>query len=152
MIKIFYRSFISLIILLTILVVYLSTIGFKTDRLNSKIISQIQQIDANIKIKLNDVKIKLDPLKFRINAKTIGTDLIYGNKKLKIETIKSKISIKSFLDDKFSLAEISISTKPLEIKDLITFVRLLNNNSLPPFIIRDKAEVISEPPFSAKIA
>ena len=129
MIKIFYRSFISLIILLLITVVYLSTIGFKTDRFNSKIISQIKQIDSNIKIKLNDVKIKLDPFNLGIDAKTIGTDLIYGNKKLQIETIKSKISIKSFLDDKFSLVEISISTKPLEIKDLIAFVRLLNNNS-----------------------
>ena len=129
MIKIIYRSFICLIILLLILVVYLSTIGFKTDKFNSKIISQIQQINSNIKIKLNDVKVKLDPFNFRINAKTIGTDLIYGNKKLKIETIKSNISIKSFLDDKLSLAEISISTKPLEIKDLITFARLFNNNS-----------------------
>ena len=87
MIKIFYRSFISLIILLLITVVYLSTIGFKTDKFNSKIISQIKQIDSNIKIKLNDVKIKLDPFNLRIDAKTIGTDLIYGNKKLQIETI-----------------------------------------------------------------
>ena len=73
MIKIFYRSFISLIILLLIIVVYLSLIGFKTDKFNSKIISQIQQIDSKIKIKLNDVKIKLDPFNLRINAKTIGT-------------------------------------------------------------------------------
>ena len=129
MIKIIYRSFISLIILLTIIGVYLSIIGFETNKFNSKIISQIKQKEPNIKLKLKDITFKLDPFNFSIQAKTVGTDLIYKNKIIKIETIKSKISIKSFLDDKFSLAEISISTKPLEIKDLITFVRSLNNNS-----------------------
>ena len=128
MIKIIYRSFIILIILLLILAIYLSVIGLRTDKFNSKIISKIEQIDPNIKLKLKDVILKLDPFNFGINAKTIGTNLIYRNKEIKIETIKTKISIKSFLKDKFSITEISISTKPLVIKDLITFVRLLNND------------------------
>ena len=129
MTKIIYRSFISLIILLLILVIYLSTIGFKTDKFNPKIKNQIQQIEPNINLKLNDVTIKLDPFKFRINAKTIGADLTYRDKIIRVETIKSKISIKSFLNDKFYLSEISISTKPLIIKDLIAFIRLFNNNT-----------------------
>ena len=128
MIKIIYRSFISLIIILVLVATYLSIIGIKTDKLNSKIISQINEIQPNIKLKLNDVSAKLDPLNFGINAKTIGTNLIYRNKEIKIETIKTKISIKSFLRDKFSITEIFISTKPLVIKDLITFARLLNND------------------------
>ena len=128
MIKIIYRSFISLIIILALVATYLSIIGIKTDKLNSKIISQINEIEPNIKLKLNDVSAKLDPFNFGINAKTIGTNLIYRNKEIKIETIKTKISIKSFLKDKFSITEISISTKPLVIKDLISFARLLNND------------------------
>ncbi len=136
MIKIIYRSFIILITLILILVIYLSFVGLRTDKFNSKIISQIEQIEPNIKLKLNDIILKLDPFNFRINAKTIGTDLIYKNKIIKIETIKSKISIKSFFNDEFSLTEISISTKPLIIKDLISFVRLLNNN--PKLIIAEQ--------------
>ena len=128
MIKIIYRSFISLIIILVLVATYLSIIGIKTDKLNSKIISQINEIEPNIKLKLNDVSAKLDPFNFGINAKTIGTNLIYRNKEIKIETIKTKISIKSFLRDKFSITEIFISTKPLLIKDLISFARLLNND------------------------
>jgi hypothetical protein len=128
MIRIIYRSFIGLITILLLVATYLSIIGIKTDKLNSKIISQIIKIEPNIKLKLNDVSAKLDILNFGINAKTIGTNLIYRDKEIKIETIKSKISLKSFLKDKFSITEISISTKPLVIKDLITFVRLLNND------------------------
>ena len=128
MIKIIYRLLISLIILLLIIVIYLSTIGFKTDKFNSKIISKIKQIEPKLELRLNDVSVKLDLFDFGINAKTIGTNLIYRDKIIKIETIKSKISIKSFLTDKFALNEISISTKSLQIKDLISFIRLLNND------------------------
>ena len=129
MIKIIYRSFFTLIILSLILAIYLSVIGLRTDKFNSKIISQIEQLEPSIKLKLNDVILKLDPFNFRINAKTIGADLIYSNKIIEIESIKSKISIKSFFYDEFSLTDISISTKPLIIKDLISFLKLLNNNS-----------------------
>ena len=126
--KIIYRTLLGLIISLLILVVYLSTVGVKTDKFNSKIISQIKQIEPNINLKLNEVSATLDPFNFGIKAKTIGTDIIYRDKIIKIENIKSYISIKSFLNDKFALTGISISTKSLAIKDLITFVRLLNNN------------------------
>ena len=136
MIKIIYRTLISLTILLLIIGVYLSTIGVKTNKFNSKIISQIKQIEPKIELRLNDVSVKLDIFNFGINAKTIGTDLIYRDKIIKIETIRSKISIKSFLIDKFSLTGIFISTKSLEIKDLISFIRLLNND--PKFFIAEQ--------------
>jgi len=126
--KIISRTLISLTVLLLVITVYLSTIGVKTDKFNSKIISQIKKIEPKIELRLNDVSATLDIFNFRINAKTISTDLIYRDKIIKIETIKSKISIKSLLIDKFLLTGISISTKALEIKDLISFVRLLNND------------------------
>ena len=128
MIKIIYRSLLILITLLLILIVYLSTVGLKTNKFNSQIISQIKLIEPNIQLRLNEVSIKLEPLSFGINAKTIGTDLLYKNKIIKIETIKSKISIKSLLNNKFLFEDISISTKSIAIKDLITLIRLFNND------------------------
>ena len=126
--KIIYRSLISLITLLLIIIVYLSTVGIKTDRFNSKLISQIKKIEPNIDLKLNDVSAVLDPFNLGIKAKTIGTDIIYRDKIIKIETIKSNLSLKSFLKNKFAITKISISTKTLAINDLIGFFRLLNND------------------------
>ena len=65
-------------------------------------------------------------LNLSIDAKTIGTDLIYRNKIIKLENLKSKISLKSIFENKFAISEISISTKSLPLKDLIGFIRLLN--------------------------
>ena len=126
--KIISKTLISLTVLLLVITVYLSTIGVKTDKFNSKIISQIKKIEPNIELRINDVSATLDLFNFAVKAKTIGTDLIYKNKIIKIETIKTEISLKSFLNDKFALSGISISTKSLLVKDLITFIRLLNDD------------------------
>ena len=126
--KIVIRAILSLSLFLFIFVIYFSSIGVKTNKFNSKIISQINQIEPDIELKLNDVSAKLDLFNFGINLKTIGADIIHKKKIIKIETIKSRISLKSILNKNFFLTEIFISTKPLVIKDLITFVRLFNKD------------------------
>jgi hypothetical protein len=125
------KIYITIIILTTVLlffVIYLSTIGIKTDQFNSNITSQIKKIEPDLEVRLNNVSAKLNLFKFKINTETIGTELIYRDKIIKIESIKSNISLKSFLNNKFALTEVFISTKSIKVKDLITFIRLLNND------------------------
>ena len=126
--KIIFRIIITIILALFFLTLYLSTVGIKTNKFNSKIISQIQNIKPNIQLKINDVNIRLNLFALTLDVKTIGTDLIYKNKIIKLDNIKSKISIKSIINNQFALSEILISTKSLHIKDLISFIRLLNND------------------------
>ena len=126
--KIVFRILVATLLLFITILFYLSTIGIKTERFNSKIISQIKQLEPNLELKLNDVSATLDLFNFGINAKTVGTDLIYRDKVIKIQIIESNISIKSLFNEKFALTGISLSTKSLAIKDLITFIRLLNND------------------------
>ena len=128
MIKIIYRLLITTITLLLILVVFLSVVGIKTDKFNSKIISKVKQIEPNLNLKLYDVSFKLNLFNLSINAKTIGTDIVFKDKTIEIERIKSKISLISLAKSKFAMKEISISTKSLATKDLITFIRLFNND------------------------
>jgi hypothetical protein len=134
--KIVYRSLIILISFLIILVIFLSTIGIKTDKFNSEISKQIKKINPNLEIKLSQVSATLSPFKFEVNAKTIGTKITYKDKNIELESIKSNISLKSFLNNKFALTEISISSKSLLINDLINFIRLLNND--PKFFIAEQ--------------
>mgnify|MGYP001188559187 CR=1 FL=1 len=48
MIKKIYRILFALIIFFLILIIYLSTIGIKTDKFNSKIITQVKKIEPNL--------------------------------------------------------------------------------------------------------
>ena len=111
-----------------VFIVYLSTVGIKTKRFNDQISSQIKNINENLDIKLKDIFIVLDPLKFKLKVKTLGIDLDYKNKTIELESINSEISIKSYFNNRFSLDELNISTKSIEIKDLISFIGVFNND------------------------
>ena len=126
--KIILRFFILILLILLVFIVYLSTVGIKTKRFNDQISSQIKNINENLDIKLKDIFIVLDPLKFKLKVKTLGVDLDYKNKTIELESINSEISIKSYFNNRFSLDELNISTKSIEIKDLISFIGIFNND------------------------
>ena len=121
------RTGILLISIFLILIIFLSTIGIKTNKLNNQIQNQLEKVNKDFRIELKDVSIILDPIKFKLNLETLGTNLEYKNREIKLEKIESNVSLKSILSNKFSLKELIISTKPIKIKNLISLLRILNN-------------------------
>ena len=107
------------------LAVFLSIFGIKTDKFNSQIISQIKKIEPNLEIKINEVSATINLFNFEINAKTIGTDLIYRNKTIKLESIKSKISLKSLLNKRKLIIFKMVRTK--KHSEIVNILFLLIN-------------------------
>ena len=126
--KIILKILIIITLAITIIITYLTTIGFKTQIFNNQIKDELKKINKNLEIDLKEIKIVLDPFNFKIIAKTIGPKLEYGDNSIEIETIKTQISINSFINKKFSLLNLEISTKSLEIKNLLSFLRLLKKS------------------------
>ena len=59
------------------------------------------------------------------------------NKSIEIENIKTQISLKSIITNEFAIENLEISTKSLEIKNLISFIRSFENS--PELFILEKA-------------
>ena len=127
MIKIVYRLFISLTLIIALIVIYLSIIGVKTDKFNNQITSKVREINSNLDLKLNQVNIKLNPLSFTVDLKTLGTDLSYQDNIIQLENLKSQISLKSIFKNEFAISELVISTKSISLKDLIILVKEVKN-------------------------
>jgi hypothetical protein len=127
MIKIVYRLFISLTLIIALIIIYLSIIGIKTDKFNNQITLKIKEINSNLDLKLNQVNIKLNPLSFTVDLKTLGTDLSYQDNIIQLENLKSQISLKSIFKNEFAISELAISTKSIDLKDLIILVKEIKN-------------------------
>jgi hypothetical protein len=127
MIKIIYRLFISLTLTIALIVIYLSIIGVKTDKFNNQITSKVREINSNLDLKLNQVNIKLNPLSFTVDLKTLGSDLFYQDNIIQLENLKSQISLKSIFKNEFAISELVISTKSISLKDLIILVKEVKN-------------------------
>tara|TARA_B100001063_G_scaffold108836_1_gene101518 strand:- start:220 stop:2409 length:2190 start_codon:yes stop_codon:yes gene_type:complete len=134
--KIFFRIILSTISLLFIFLIYLTFIGIETKRLNEQISNKIKNIDSNLDIELKKIKITLSPFNLKVNAKTIGTKLLAKDKVIEIENIKTQISLISFLNNEFSLEDLKISTKSIEVEKLISFIREFYNT--PQLFILEK--------------
>ena len=125
--KIILRFFFFIIFSLILFVVYFSFIGFETSRFNNQIIGKIKSYNQNLDVDLKEIKIVLDPIKLRLNIKTIGSKITNKGKIIEIENLKSQLPISSLFKEKFLIKNLEISTKTLEIKDLISFIRIFHN-------------------------
>ncbi len=134
--KIILRSIVFLFFCLTFFLGYFSIIGFETSKFNNQIIEKIKKYNQDFEVDLKDIKIVLDPFKLRFNAKTIGTKLTKKGKVIELENLKSQFLISSLFKEKLILEKMEISTKTLEIRNLISFIRVINNK--PEIYILDK--------------
>ena len=125
--KIIYRLFIVIFLIIFIFIIYFSVFGITTTKLNNQIGDVVKNINKNLKVELKEIKIILDPFKFQINVKTVGPKFKLKDKTIDIENIKTQISINSLINNDFSLKNLDITTRSLEIKNLISFSRNLNN-------------------------
>jgi len=114
-------------LVLAILITYLSLVGIETKKFNNQIKNKIIEKNNKLNIELKKIKLTLDPINFKINAKTIGAKIIYKKKHLELEYIKTQISLNSLIKNKFVSSDLIISTRSIFLKDLITFIRVTIN-------------------------
>ena len=120
----------SITLLLAILVIfYLSLIGVKTEKFNKRIENKILKVNKKIKLNLRSVKFLLDPYSFTVKIVTKDPTVFLEGKKLEIKKIKTNISLKPLIFNKFSVNNLEIATKPIKLKDLILLVRSFKNST-----------------------
>ena len=134
--RIILKFVISFFLILFLLITYLSLIGIETQKFNNQIIKKIKSVNNDLDIKLKTIKIVFDPFQFDLNVKTIAPELISKNENIQIENIRAKVSLKALINKKFSIENLEISTKSLDIKSLITFARSINQK--PELYILEK--------------
>ena len=112
---------ISLIILLILAlsIFYLSIFGIKTDKFNNQITKNILKIDKKINLSLGDVNYLLNPYNFTVKIKTKNTQILLENKSLGIKNIQTNVSLKSLINDQFSIDNLQVITEEIKLKDII---------------------------------
>tara|TARA_B110000027_G_scaffold130250_1_gene152789 strand:- start:1261 stop:3459 length:2199 start_codon:yes stop_codon:yes gene_type:complete len=115
--------------LLTLIILYLSFVGIKTEKFNEKITNRISKINNKIELDLNSIKFLLDPLRLRVNIVTQDPTVLVGGSKLNIKKIKTNVHLKPLIFSEFSIDNLEISTKSIKLKDLIQSARFLKNST-----------------------
>ena len=122
-----FKYFLLLLGFLISLIFYLSIVGIETDKFNQQIKDTVVQSNNNLDVSLKKVKLILDPLKLKINAKTIGANIYYANRPLELEYIKTQVSLDSIFKNKLVSSNFEVATKSILLKDFVKFIRATSN-------------------------
>ena len=87
-----------------------------------------QKLIKKLIFSLNEVSYLLNPLNFSINISTKNPKILLEDKSLDLKAITSNISLKSFISNQFSIDDLKISTKEIEMKDLISLTRAVDGS------------------------
>ena len=117
-----YTSIVLGIILL--LIIYLSTVGIETKKFNNQILKIVKQKNDKFEASLKKIKLTLDPLNFKVNAKTIDTKITFKNKPIEIEYIQAQISLNSLIKNQIIASEIKISTKTILVLEILVLIQI----------------------------
>ncbi|MDA9662970.1 hypothetical protein N9T53_00195 [bacterium] len=112
---------------LVVLIIYLSTVGIETEKFNKQIQDLVRQKNDKLDTSLKKIKLTLDPLNFKINAKTIDVKIFSEGKLIELEYIKTQIPLNSLIKNQLIASQIEISTKSILLKNFVSFLRSLNN-------------------------
>ena len=110
-----------------LLIIYLSTVGIETEKFNNQIQNLVKQKNDKFDASLKKIKLTLDPLNFKVNAKTIDAKITFNNKPIELEYIQTQISLNSLIKNQLVASQIEISTKPILLKNFVSFIRSINN-------------------------
>jgi hypothetical protein len=120
--------YISIVLgILVLLITYLSIVGIETEKFNNQIQNLIKQKNDKFNASLKKIQFTLDPLNFKVNAKTIDAKITFNNKPIELEFIQTQISLNSLIKNQLVASQIEISTKPILLKNFVSFIRSINN-------------------------
>ena len=106
--KFLLKFFIAITILIFLPIIYLTNIGIETESFNEQIKNKVNETNKNLQLNLKKIKIKLDPLRLKFNAKTVGPTVYYYNKPLELEYIGTEVSLASIIKNKFVSSNLEI--------------------------------------------
>ena len=107
---------------------YLSIFGLKTKKFNNQIKKSISKVNNKINFQLNDVYYLLNLKNLSINISTNNSKLSIDDRLIDIKNVKTNISIKSFINNQYSIDDLEISTAEIKIKDLLFLNREVHNS------------------------
>ena len=114
--------------ILIFIIIYLTFIGFNTDKFNNFFSNKLKNKNPDISLEFKKIKFYLEPLRLKLKVETFDPSLSIKKNYIKIKEINAKISLLSFLQRQNSIEQINVKSKDNKIKSLIKILRIYKNN------------------------
>ena len=144
MTKIFFRFLLLLIIIISISVIYLSYFGIETDKFDTIIQKQANEVNKHVKLGFQETKIHLNLKELNLVVKLQNPKLLIKGNEIVLSKLDLFLPIRSFLTTDFLLKRAEVAFFENDIKDLtkITniFLPKIINKQLNKIFLKGKLQ------------
>ena len=116
--KFLYSSFLIAVFIFTLIIIFLSTIGIETSKLNNLIIKEIQEKNPRAEIELEKIKIKLDIKNIQLFLSTDNLKIRYQDITIPVTEIKIYSKINKIFNSKIEVSKLIFAIKNFKTEDL----------------------------------
>jgi len=131
MLRIFTNILSLILILLLSTFLYLSFVGFQTNKFNKEIESYINKFTNQLNVKIESIFLKFDLNKQALLLETKSPSIQIDNQIIDINKIALNINPLSIMSDDLEIKDINVLSNDLEIKNLLQIIKNysdINNN------------------------
>ncbi len=129
--------FTLLIVFFAIIVVFLSTNGYETNRFNNLIIKKVNNVEPNVKLTLEKIKIKLDIKKLNLFLSTNSIKVNYENIDIPIYEIKVYFDLLKTIRSELHINKIIIKNDEINVKDVQKLLVRIKPSNFKSFILNN---------------
>ena len=135
--KVILSSISFLIFFIIATIIYLSTIGYETDKFNQLLEKNISSNVPNTKINIDKIKIKINIKNLSFFVTTIKPNIRFNNYKLNINKIDAFIDLKSLLSGNPRIKKINISSNDIDVSEIKNIVKYSKPSSFKKFFLNE---------------
>ena len=128
MIKTIIKILSIIFLVLVLFIFYLSIFGIETTKFNNQIENKISENNKGINLDLKTIKISLSPLDLKANILILDPKILFNNKKIELESVKTKISLLELFNNQLLINNLQITSRSIKAKNFVSFLRSLKND------------------------
>ena len=118
----FIYSSLTILLTVTVILIYLTFYGIKTTSFNDLIVNKIKEFNPKLTLNINDVFLKLNAKEKSINIRTQNAKVFIDKEFIKLSQIDLNLNILNFLRNENAIKKIKISTDKNKIKKFTNFI------------------------------
>ncbi len=126
-----------LFLLIIVILIYLSTFGYKTEKFNSLLENKIMSSVPSTDINLNKIKIKINIKNLSFFVKIFQPNIKYHGNQIDINEINAYINLKSLLVGKPKIDKIYIVSNELDLRKIKSVIKYQKPSNFKKFFLND---------------
>ncbi len=126
--KAFFSTFLFILFLLTLGVIYLSFFGYETNKFNKIIKSEIKKTNKNISLDFKKISVLLDIKEFILFVRFINPNINYNTIPIPLKSLRTNIDLEFLTKKKIAVKKVILSTEYLEFNKIKPLLKIANFN------------------------